>query len=87
MGTACSVARSQSETNVSGGSSGKADQSSPGRVPESEKPLTQRVAANGDLSTRTGVEQQASTPVAGPSFQWLVSSPVVFQNGPRAQVY
>ena len=82
MGTACSVARSQSETNVYGGSPGKADQLSPGRVLDTEKSQTQRVGANDEPGTRTDLGEPALTPVAGPSFSWLISSPVVnFQTG------
>ena len=82
MGTACSAARSQSETNVSGGSPGKADQLSPGLVSDTEKSRTQRVETNDEPGTRTGLGEQASAQVAGPSFSWLISSPVVnFQTG------
>ena len=82
MGTVCSVARSQSETNVPVGSSDKADQLSPGRVSDTEKSQAQGVGANDETGTRTDLGEPASTPVAGPSFAWLISSPVVnFQTG------
>lgn len=82
MGTACSVARSQSETNVSGGSPGKADQLSPGRASDTEKSQAQRVGANDEPGNRTDLGEPASEPVTGPSFSWLMSSPVInFQTG------